>query len=274
MHITTRGARLWVHEQGAGPALLLLGGLSDPAETWQAQIDAFSDRYRVIAPDNRGAGRSPIPSAGIAIAAMAEDAADVLRELEAEPAHVMGFSMGGAIAQELALAHPDLVRSLVLNGTYSHPDAYFRQMVLSWMTAARHASSERELLETFFLWIYTRRAHRDGTVAALIAEALESPLAQTLEGFYAQAQACIDWPGTAERLGAIAAPALVTVGGEDIACPPRLSRELVAGLPNAELVVLPGEAHQPFQEVPEEFNRIVAGFWRRVERGQDARAAA
>ena len=274
MHITTRGARIWVHEQGAGPALLLLGGLSDPAETWQAQIDAFSDRYRVIAPDNRGAGRSPVPSAGIAIGAMAADAADVLRELEAEPAHVMGFSMGGAIAQELALAHPDLVRSLVLNGTYSHPDAYFRQMVLSWMTAARHASSERELLETFFLWIYTRRAHRDGTVAALIAEALESPLAQTPEGFYAQAQACIDWPGTAERLGAIAAPALVTVGGEDIACPPRLSRELVAGLPDAELVVLPGEAHQPFQEVPEEFNRIVAGFWRRVERGQDARAAA
>ena len=76
----------------------------------------------------------------------------------------MGFSMGGAIAQELALGHPDLVRSLVLNGTYSHPDPYFRQMVVSWMTTAQHASSERELLEAFFLWIYSRRAHcgRDG----------------------------------------------------------------------------------------------------------------
>ena len=144
MHITTRGARIWVHEQGTGPALLLLGGLSDPAETWQAQIDTFSDSYRVIAPDNRGAGRSPIPPAGITIRAMAEDAADVLRERGVEQAHVMGFSMGGAIAQELALAYPELVRSLVLNGSYSHPDAYFRQMVLSWMTTARHASSERE----------------------------------------------------------------------------------------------------------------------------------
>ena len=66
----------------------------------------------------------------------------------------------------------------------------------------------------------------------------------------------------------------MTVGGEDIACPPRLSRELVDRLPNAELVVLPGEAHQPFQEVPDEFNRIVAGFWRRVEQEEDTRAAA
>ena len=274
MHITTRGARIWVHEQGTGPALLLIGGTSDPAESWQAQIDAFSDRYRVIAPDNRGAGRSLIPPGGITIQAMAEDAADVLRKLAIERAHVMGFSMGGAIAQELALGHPELVRSLVLNGTYSRPDPYFRQMVLSWITTAQHATSERELLETFFLWIYTRRAHADGTVAALIDEALESPLAQTPEGFYAQAQACIAWPGTLERLGAIAAPTLVTVGAEDIACPPRLSRELVDRLPNAELVVLPDEAHQPFQEIPEEFNRIVAGFWQRVEREEHARAAA
>jgi len=274
MHITTRGGRIWVHDQADGPALLLLGGLSDPAESWQAQIDAFSDRYRVIAPDNRGAGRSPIPPDGITIRAMAEDAADVLRELGVERAHVMGFSMGGSIAQELALGHPELVRSLVLNGTCSHPDPYFRQMVLSWVAAATHANSERELLKMFFLWIYTRRAHEDGTVEALIDEALESPLAQTPEGFLAQAQACIDWPGARERLGAIAAPALVTVGGEDIACPPGLSREIAAELPNAQLVVLPGEAHQPFQEVPEEFNRIVAGFWRRVEREEDARAAA
>jgi pimeloyl-ACP methyl ester carboxylesterase len=274
MHINTRGARIWVHDQGAGPALLLIGGLSDPGECWQAQIDAFSDRYRVIAPDNRGAGRSPLPAGGITIREMAEDAADILRELGVAHAHVVGFSMGGAVAQELALGHPDLVRSLVLNGTYSHPDTYFRQTVLSWMSTARNAASERELLEAFFLWIYTRRAHEDGTVAGLIAEALESPLAQTPEGFYAQGQACVEWPGTVERLGAIAAPTLVTVGGEDITCPPRLSLDLAAGLPNADLVVLPGEAHQPFQEAPEQFNRIVAGFWRRVERGEEARAAA
>ena len=98
MHITTRGARIWVHDQGTGPALLLIGGTSDPAESWQAQIDAFSDRYRVIAPDNRGAGRSPVPPGGITIREMAEDAADVLRELGVDQAHVMGFSMGGAIA--------------------------------------------------------------------------------------------------------------------------------------------------------------------------------
>jgi len=88
MHINTRNARIWVHDQGEGPALLLLGGTSDPAESWQAQIDAFSDRYRVTAPDNRGAGRSPLPPAGVTIEGMAEDAADVLRHLGIEDAHL------------------------------------------------------------------------------------------------------------------------------------------------------------------------------------------
>jgi pimeloyl-ACP methyl ester carboxylesterase len=121
MHIETRGARIWVHQQGDGPAVLLVGGLGDPADSWAAQIDAFSDRYRVVAPDNRGAGRSVLPPSGVSIPAMAEDAAEVLRSLEIQHAHVAGFSMGGAVAQELAINHPALVRSLVLSGTWTVP---------------------------------------------------------------------------------------------------------------------------------------------------------
>ena len=200
MHIDTHSARIWVHQQGDGPAVFLIGGTGDPAESWQAQIDAFSDRYRVVAPDNRGAGRSSLPASGVTISAMAEDAAEVLRSLGIVHAHVAGFSMGGAIAQELAITHPDLVGSLVLSGTWSAPDAYFRRMVASWIVAARNATSERELLESFYLWIYSREWHEDGTVDRLIVESLESPLAQDADGFFAQAQACVDWAGAAERL--------------------------------------------------------------------------
>ena len=189
MHIDTPGAQIWVHQQGDGPAVLLIGGTGDPAESWQAQIDAFSDRYRVVAPDNRGAGRSSLPASGVTIPAMAEDAAEVLRSLGLGHAHVAGFSMGGTIAQELAIRHPDLVGSLVLSGTWATPDAYLRRMLASWMAGARNASSEREFLETFFLWIYSRGWHEDGTVDRLIEETLESPLAQDADGFYAQVQA-------------------------------------------------------------------------------------
>ena len=266
MHIETPGARIWAHQQGEGPAVLLLGGLGDPAEAWQAQLDAFAGRYRVVAPDNRGAGRSPLPADGVSITAMAEDAAAVVRSLGIASAHVAGFSTGGAIAQELAIRHPELVRSLVLNGTWCRPDAYFRRMVGSWIATARDAGSERDLLEAFFLWIYTQRAHADGSVDRYIDETLASPLAQEAEAFFASAQACIDWEGSSDRLGMVDVPALVIVGDEDIACPPRHARELAAALPQADLVRLPGEAHQPFQESPETWNEIVAGFWDRVER--------
>ena len=274
MHIDTHSARIWVHQQGDGPAVLLIGGTGDPAESWQAQIDAFSDRYRVVAPDNRGAGRSPLPASGVTISAMAEDAAEVLRSLGIVQAHVAGFSMGGAIAQELAITHPDLVGSLVLSGTWSAPDAYFRRMVASWIVAARNASSERELLESFFLWIYSRGWHEDGTVDRLIDETLESPLAQDADGFFAQAQACVDWEGAAERLRSVTIPTLVIVGDEDIACPPRLSEPIREAMPHAELAMIRGGAHQPFQEKPDDYNSIVADFWGRVDRSQQPAAAA
>ena len=266
MHIDTNGTRIWVHDQGDGPAVLLIAGLGDPAEVWQAQIDAFAPPLRVIAHDNRGAGRSPLPADGISIEAMADDAAAVLRARRVDSAHVAGFSMGGAIAQELALRHPALVRSLVLNGTWTRPDAYVRQMVRSWIAAARDAASARELLEAFFLWVYSPRAHADGSVDRYIDETLVNPLAQGPEAFFASAHACLDWPGAADRLGAIDVPALVIVGDQDINTPPRHAREIASLIPNADLVVLPGEAHQPFQESPAPWNALVADFWKRVER--------
>ena len=273
MHIDTRGARIWVHQQGDGPAVLLIGGTGDPAESWQAQIDAFSDRYRVVAPDNRGAGRSSLPASGVTIPAMAEDAAEVLRSLGLRHAHVAGFSMGGTIAQELAIRHPDLVGSLVLSGTWAAPDAYLRRMLASWMAGARNASSEREFLETFFLWIYSRGWHEDGTVDRLIEDTLESPLAQDADGFYAQVQACIDWEGAAARLRSVTIPTLVIAGDEDLVCPPRFSHAIRAVMPHAQVAVIRGGAHQPFQEKPDEYNAIVAAFWARVDRRRPIAAA-
>ena len=79
MYIDTSGARIWAHQRGEGAPILFIGGLGDPIEVWQAQIGAFAGEHRVIAHDNRGAGRSPLPSAGVSIEAMAEDAAAVLR---------------------------------------------------------------------------------------------------------------------------------------------------------------------------------------------------
>ncbi len=166
---------IYVEQVGHGPDVLLLGGLSDPAESWQPQLDGVSDRYRLIAPDNRGAGRTPLPEAPLSVPMMADDAAAVLRALGVRPAHVAGFSGGSLIAQELALRHPELVRSLVLMSTFGRADAYLRSAGKFFDWLADVAPSARAMMEAFFLWIYTPRAHENGMVDQIIEEAQVFP---------------------------------------------------------------------------------------------------
>jgi pimeloyl-ACP methyl ester carboxylesterase len=252
-------------QRGEGPDVLLIAGLGDPLEVWQAQLDGLSGRHRLIAFDNRGVGRTPLPDEPLTVPAMADDAAAVLRAAGAGPAHVAGFSGGSAIAQELALRHPGLVRSLVLMSAWARADAYFAATLASWRRLAGTATDERAMLEDFYLWVYTRRAHDDGTVAAYIDEALAFPHPQAPEAFVAQIDAFVAHD-TLDRLAAIGVPTLVLAGGEDIATPPRLGRLVAERIPGAVFEVMEGEAHQPFQEVPERFNDRVDAFWRDVER--------
>jgi len=265
--IAAGGVELWVEQRGAGPEVLLLAGLSDPAEAWSFQLDGLADRYRLTAFDNRGAGRSPMPPDGFTVTDMADDAAALMAALGVTSAHVAGFSGGSTTAQELALRHPEVVRSLVLVSTWARRDAYLRTLTdfLTWLPDV--APSERAVLEAFFLWIYTPRAHNDGLVDQIIDEALAFPHPQSPEAFLRQLQAWIPHD-TLDRLHQISVPTLVVAGELDLCTPPRYGRTVAERIPGAELVVLPGEAHQPFQESPEPFNTLIDAFWTRI----DARA--
>jgi len=141
---------LWVEQRGAGPDVLLINGGGDPLEAWQAQLDGLSDRYRLTAFDNRDVGRSTRPESGYTVADLADDAAGVLRGCGIEAAHVAAYSGGGVVAQELALRHPDAVRSLVLVATWARPDVRWHHMVGAWLWMAERAPSERAFLEAFF----------------------------------------------------------------------------------------------------------------------------
>jgi len=116
----------------------------------------------------------------------------------------------------------------------------------------------------FFTWVYTPRAHADGSVAQIIEEALAFPHQQSVKAFQAQVDVCLTHD-TADRLSEIAAPTLVLSGELDTILPPRIGRSVAAGIPNARFEVMAGEAHQPFQEVPEEWNARVDAFWRQIQ---------
>src|SRR3712207_1627954 len=263
--IDTGDIELWTERRGQeGADVLLIAGLGDPAEAWQLQLDGLSDRYRLTAFDNRGAGRTPLPEGRLSATTMADDAAALLDALEVSSAHVAGFSMGSAIAQELALRHPELVRSLVLVSTYARPDALLRSQFDFWRWLPEVAPSERAFFEAFFTWVYTPRAHADGTVGQIVEEALAFPHQQSVEAFQAQVDVCLAHD-TTDRLAQIAAPTLVLSGELDLIVPPRFGRPVATQIPNARFEVMSGEAHQPFQEVPDEFNALVEAFWREVE---------
>jgi pimeloyl-ACP methyl ester carboxylesterase len=168
------------------------------------------------------------------------------------------------IAQELALRHSDLVRSLVLVSTYARADPLFRTQLNFWRWLPEVAPSERAFFEAFFTWVYTPRAHADGTVGQIVEEALAFPHPQPLEAFQAQVDACLGHD-TADRLAEIAVPTLVIAGEFDILLPPRVGRAVADAITGAQFEVLLGESHQPFQEIPDEFNARVDAFWRQVE---------
>jgi 3-oxoadipate enol-lactonase len=201
---------------------------------------------------------------GVSAEMMADDAAAVLRALDVSSAHVAGFSGGSIIAQEQALRHPELVRSLVLQSTWPVPDPYLRSWILfvRWLVEA--APSERAFLEGFFLDIYTARAHNDGTVEAFIEEVLAFPHKQSTEDLQRFLEAFLDHD-TSERLPQITAPTLVLAGGRDPTARPPLCRAVAELIPGARFEVMEEEAHQPFQEVPDEWNARVEAFWREVE---------
>jgi pimeloyl-ACP methyl ester carboxylesterase len=262
--VESNGLEIYVDQVGHGPDVLLIGGGGDTVESWQLQLDGLADRYRITAFDNRGAGRTPMPPGPTTVEAMADDAAGVLRALDIPAAHVAGFSGGSIIAQELALRHPDLVRSLVLQSTWPVMDRYLRSWLLFVRWLVEVAPSERAFLEGFFLDIYTARAHNEGLVDQIIEDVLAFPHKQAPQDLQRFLDAFLDHD-TSDRLAQIAAPTLVLAGGRDSTSRPELCRAVAELIPGARFEVMEEESHQPFQEVPDEWNQRVDAFWREVE---------
>jgi len=263
-HVRAGELDIWTEQLGEGPDVLLIGGGGDTVESWQFQLDRLAHRYRLTAFDNRGAGRTAMPGDRVSVEEMADDGAGVLRGLGVSSAHAAGFSGGSIIAQELALRHPELLRSLVLQSTWAVPDPYLRSWILFVRWLVEVAPSERAFLEGFFLDIYTARAHNDGTVAQFIEEVLAFPHKQSTEDLQRFLDAFVDHD-TTDRLPQITVPTLVLAGGRDPTSRPELGRAVAERIPGARFEVMEEESHQPFQEVPDEWNARVDAFWREVD---------
>jgi 3-oxoadipate enol-lactonase len=196
---------------------------------------------------------------------MADDAAAVLRQLNIPRAHVLGASMGGAIALELALRHPRLVRSLILACTWAEADARFLHTVEAWISLAYRVPIEERLRHVVYPWLFSPAFFTaKENVETAFQRAMAYPHQTKAEAIERQGRGIVAWNGSrVKRLSSIRVPALVLVGADDILTPPAFARVLAKKLPRARLTVLPG-GHGFFLEQPELFNRTVLRFLKSV----------
>ena len=258
--VTANGVDLWVEQAGSGEDVLFISGLADEGACWVDQVDGLKATYRLTTFDNRGVGRSATPDGPFEIADFAADTIALMDALGLERPHVVGSSMGGAIAQELVLAHPERVRSLVLNGTWCRGDRFLHEVIRNWIWSAQKADSIGDFLLAVNLWCFAPRIWNDGTMDGWLQAAAESPHPQSVDAFSRSAEALIRHD-SADRLSGVQVPTLITVGELDLVLPERFSREIAARIDGSRLTVIPEAGHQPFQEFPSDYNALLREFW-------------
>lgn len=245
---------------GQGPPLVLIMGLRRNAQWWYQQIPAFSKHFRVLVFDNRGSGRSSQPDTPYSIALLAADAIALLEHLNIGRADILGYSMGGYIAQELAIRRPEMVRRLVLVSTGAGGASGVRMAPEQRREFENVAGlSPAEALQKN-LFAYFSPAYSDSHPQEM-ARFMEVSLRhlQAPQAFLRQYQACLEHDTTG-RLGQVTAPALIMAGNEDPVLPPANAHILKQLLPQAELQLFPGGRHSFMLQMPAEFNRAVLRF--------------
>jgi aminoacrylate hydrolase len=242
---------------GDGPPLLLISGLGSKGTSWRPFLQHAARRHRVVTFDCRGAGAAPALDGPISIRELARDALALLAHLGLERVPVVGRSMGGMVAQELALLAPARVERLVLVSTSGRVDAHLREVFLHWAELAEAGVPARLRHRESMLWCLGSAAAAD---AQLVAPYLRGKLVGDRPRDYAlQARACAAHDAL-RRLSRLALPALVIAGGDDRLMPARHAEALAKAIPGAELAVIPDAGHLVHLEAPEAFSREVMRF--------------
>lgn len=262
--VHTNDIELYYEIQGTGTPLLLLAGLGYPGWQWHKMAPLLASHCQVILPDNRGVGRSSKPPGPYTASMLAADAMGLLDALNIEQAVILGHSMGGFVAQALALEYPQRVRKLilaatnfggphhvpitpaamaVLTDTTVDPLTRFRNG-LRVSTAPGFAETHPEVIEAWLAWRLANPLDPTGYQAQLaIGLALQ------------HAESAFE-----SRLPAITAPTLIVFGAHDAVVPPANAELLGQQIPHSRIHILPNAGHFFPLETPEEAAQVVAEF--------------
>lgn len=250
---------LYCEKHGSGSPLLLLAGLAADISHWAMQIETLSAHHLVIVCDNRGAGRSPAPPGAYDVASMARDTVALLDRLDLPRVHLLGHSMGGAIAQQIALDFPERVDRLILAASFARLPARSLAVTEGWSLNWASAASPQQFARVLLPWVYSPEFFEDSQNLELAVAAIgQAPYPIQPAALAAQVEALRGFDSR-PHLQKIAAPTLVLAAQHDLLAPPEVAGQLAQGIPLARLQMLDC-AHSCMFELPTQFNQAVLDF--------------
>lgn len=267
---TDDGASLHVVERGEGRPIVLLHGVTLQWWVWGAQFNTLSDRYRVLAWDMRGHGRSTVGDDGITLEAVADDLARLIEELDLRDAIIVGHSMGGMALGRFCTRHPDLMvercGGLMFLDTSAAPlalPALLEGSTRAQELARRVAYAGTSRPRVSYTWpdtntslVMVRTAFGRHPSANAVADVREMLSEMDVHNLIAAGRAIVDHD-VRNDLAHVKVPAMVVVGSADLLTPPTQARSLAAAIPGSVLHVLGGVGHQTMQEAPERFAELI-----------------
>lgn len=266
--LETEGISLYYEALGNpdDPPVLMISGLGGVGASWGPQIERFAAKHHVILPDQRGTGRSSHTQDGYTTQQLAADMVSLVEHLDAGPVHIVGASTGGAIAQHIALDHPDMVRSLTICSSFARFDPFMRRefeirrkMAAEW---DRHS-----VISAYALFLFSPRFTHDfpDRVEQWINIAAKTQTGPGDREIDLKRIDMIAAHDTMDRLGEIDASTLVMCGDNNHCTPRPLSEQIAEGIPAAELVIFDDAGELIEIEQAERFFQVVSDF---IERHQ------
>ncbi|WP_224372398.1 alpha/beta fold hydrolase [Hyalangium versicolor] len=259
--LNLRGVQLYYEDTGgSGEPIVFSHGLLWNSNLYSRQIDALRGRYRCIAYDHRGQGRSTAPPGkGIELRTVYEDAVAFIQALGLAPCHFVGLSMGGFVGLRVAARHPELLRSLTLLDTSACSESPWTLSRYWLLTATTHWLGLRPVVDRLMSIYFGHTFMKDPSRAAE-REELRRQLLQNPRDVWRAMQGVITRRGVTEELSRIITPTLILVGEEDVVTRPEMAETLHTRIHGSRLVRLPHVGHMSNLEQPELVNRAIRRF--------------
>jgi pimeloyl-ACP methyl ester carboxylesterase len=248
------GTTLYYEEHGQGTPLVMIQGYMGDHSAWVIQVKAFSKYFRVITYDARGLGKTPVSPIPFTIPVQAGDAIGLMDFLKIDRAHILGISLGGLVAQAIAIEHPERVMKLVLAATLPGTDTQYASEKAQ-VLARNLYTMDMDKVGNLMIPL----AFNNPAVAYMAKLFSRTPWASRYKTYVKQMQSVGSYY-TVDRLHQIQAPTLVIAGSRDRIISPRSSEIIAAKIPNARLVLVKGGSHAFFMEMSRRFNREVLQF--------------